>query len=256
MTQSLHPATQGFEIAAALYQHARPNYPAALNDYLKTLTLTPHTPLLDLGSGTGKFLPYLLSLGHQVIAADPVAPMLAQLQQVYPEVQTLHAQAEQLPLPDQHVALVSCAQSFHWFAHLDALKEIHRVLQPQGELLLIWNQRDTTLDWVAAIAELLLPLEGDTPRYHSENWKKVFENQKLFASVEQRCFTHWHEGRVADVVLARIASTSFIAKLPHHQQQYIQQQLADLVLQYTGKAVEDQIAFPYVTSVYRFKKLE
>ena len=31
------------------------------------------------------------------------------------------------------------AQGFHWFADLDSLKEIYRVLKPQGKLGLIWN---------------------------------------------------------------------------------------------------------------------
>ncbi len=58
---------------------------------------------------------------------------------------------------------VLSAQAFHWFANMDSLKEIHRVLKPQGHLGLVWNQRDTQVDWVNALAERLAPLEGEYP---------------------------------------------------------------------------------------------
>ena len=45
----------------------------------------------------------------------------------------------QNPLQDNSIDAVIIAQGFHWFADLDSLKEIYRVLKPQGKLGLIWN---------------------------------------------------------------------------------------------------------------------
>ncbi len=81
---------------------------------------------------------------------------------------------------DQCADLVSCAQSFHWFANLQSLKEIHRILKPQGHLLLIWNQRDISVNWVNALAQMILPFEGDTPRFHNQDWRQVFADTDLF----------------------------------------------------------------------------
>ncbi|MFX9276808.1 methyltransferase domain-containing protein, partial [Acinetobacter baumannii] len=85
---------------------------------------------------------------------------------------TLQAFSHAIPVNDQQIDAVICAQSFHWLDNMETLTEIHRILKPQGHLGLVWNQRDERTDWVKALADFLLPLEGNTPRYHSEKWKK------------------------------------------------------------------------------------
>lgn len=182
MTQSLHPAAQkGFSSAAELYQQVRPNYPVEIVSWLQDrLQIHENSTVIDLGSGTGKFLPYLKQTHANITAVEPIGEMLQQLQQAYPDIKTLQAFSHNIPVNNQQIDAVICAQSFHWFDNIETLTEIHRVLKPQGHLGLVWNQRDEGTDWVKALADFLLPLEGDTPRYHSERWKKVFEDQDLF----------------------------------------------------------------------------
>ena len=129
MTQSLHPAAQqGFGSGASLYQQVRPSDPQEVDTFLQDqLKVLPNSHIVDLGSGTGKFLPHLLKLTTQLTAVEPIASMLTELRQLYPQVATVQARSEQLPLPAQCADLVSCAQSFHWFANLQSLKEIHRI---------------------------------------------------------------------------------------------------------------------------------
>lgn len=174
MTQLLHPAAkQGFSRAADRYQQARPSYPAALMPWLQQqLNLSPEARVLDLGAGTGKFISHLKQLSPHILAVDPVAQMLAQLQQQHPDIPTIQAMSDQLPLDDQSIDAVFCAQSFHWFSNRDSVQDIYRILTPQGHLVLIWNQRDIQVDWVKALADCILPLEGDTPRYHSGQWRQ------------------------------------------------------------------------------------
>lgn len=256
MTQSLHPAAEkGFGAGASLYQNVRPDYPEAISAWLKaTLGLHANDLLLDLGAGTGKFLPYLKTISTQIFAVDPVEAMLAQLHLAHPDVQTLQAMSDQLPITDQSVRAVFCAQSFHWFATHDTLAELHRVLQSHGHLVLIWNQRDIEVDWVKALADEIFPLEGDTPRYHSGQWQKVFSQQAYFHLQDQTTFRQLHHGTVEQVVSKRLLSTSFIAALPDAEQQRLKQRFEHIVYDYTGKQVQDEIDFPYTTHVYVFKK--
>ena len=257
MTQLLHPAAQhGFSAAAELYQQVRPSYPQEIHAWLtEQLHLNANSRVIDLASGTGKFLPYLIPHSGQLTAIEPVTEMLAQLKLAYPLVETLQAFSDHMPLPSQSIDAVLSAQAFHWFANLDSLKEIHRVLKPQGHLGLVWNQRDTQVDWVNALAERLAPLEEDTPRYHSGLWKKVFEHQHVFQLKSLHQFAQQQTGTVEQVVSKRLLSTSFIAAMPLEQQQDLKHQFEQIVLQYTGKQPQDEISFPYITYAYHFQKI-
>ncbi|MGE8644426.1 class I SAM-dependent methyltransferase [Acinetobacter vivianii] len=256
MTQSLHPAAQkGFSLGAELYQQVRPSYPQNIAIWLQDrLQIGENSTVIDLGSGTGKFLPYLLQSKAKVIAVEPVAEMLQQLQHSHPQVKCIQASSDQLPLADASIDAILCAQSFHWFANIETLTEMHRVLAPSGHLGLIWNQRDTTVDWVKALADEIAPLEGNTPRYHSELWKQVFEHQQLFNFVELQTFQQKHHGTVEQVVSKRLLSTSFIAAMPISEQQQLKAKFEQIVFDFTGLTAQDQIDFPYTTFAYHFQK--
>lgn len=257
MTHSLHPAAQkGFSSAAELYQKVRPNYPQDIVRWLKqNLVLNTDSIAVDLGAGTGKFLPYLKQATTHLIAVEPVIEMLEQLSIVHPDVQRLQAKSDQIPLDSQSVDAVLCAQAFHWFANIETLDEIYRILKPQGHLGLVWNQRDESVDWVKALADLLATLEGDTPRYHSGQWKQVFEQQHLFQLKSCQTFTQVQTGTVENVVSKRLMSTSFIATMPQQEQAKLKQKFEQIVFEHTGKSAQDEIDFPYVTYAYHFHKL-
>lgn len=257
MTQSLHPAAQkGFSSSAELYQQVRPNYPQDISIWLQhNLHLSEYSTVLDLGAGTGKFLPYLLQITPKVYAVEPICEMREQLELAFPTVQSIQAFSHQLPLDRECFDAVICAQSFHWFANLETLTEIHRILKPNAYLVLVWNQRDTHVDWVKALAELLIPMEHDTPRFHRGEWHKVFEQQNLFSFVQETKFSLQHVGTVEQVVSKRLLSTSFIAVLPKIQQATLKTQFEQIVQEYTGKSATDMIDFPYVTHVYVFQKI-
>ena len=91
MTQSLHPAAQqGFGFGASLYQQVRPSYPQEVDIFLQDQLKIPlNSNIVDLGSGTGKFLPHLLKLTSQLTAVEPIASMLTELEQLYPQVKTI-----------------------------------------------------------------------------------------------------------------------------------------------------------------------
>ena len=66
-----HAAAKGFGAAAEAYQESRPDYPAALADWLRDeLGLAPGRVVVDLGAGTGKFTPLLNATGARVVALD------------------------------------------------------------------------------------------------------------------------------------------------------------------------------------------
>ena len=250
-----HAAQQGFSQAAELYRQVRPDYPNDIVNWLKQeLQLDQTSHVIDLGAGTGKFIPYLQQVTPHIIAVEPVQAMREQLNLAYPEVQSIGAYSNDIPLPNQSQDAIICAQSFHWFANIETLNELHQLLKPQGHLGLVWNQRDLEVDWVKVLADLLASFEQDTPRYHSDEWKKVFEHQFLFRLESVKVYSQVHTGSVEHVVSKRLLSTSFIAAMPEARQLELKQQFEQIVFDFTGKTAHDQIEFPYITYAYHFKK--
>ena len=250
-----HAAAEGFRAGAANYVVGRPEYPPEIEPWLAhDLGLMVGKTALDLGAGTGKFTPRLLTTGARVIAVEPVPAMLDQLIRQYPGVEAMSGSAENIPLAAASVDAVVCAQSFHWFATAEALHEIHRVLTPGGAFGLIWNVRDETVPWVAALTGIMQPFEGDTPRFHSKKWRTVFPAEGFTALREHR-FKNWHTGPPEQVIVDRILSVSFIAALPPAGQQKVAAQLREVIAQTPELAGKAQVTFPYETLAFVSNKL-
>lgn len=253
---NIHPAAaKGFASQAAAYVSGRPDYPPDVEDWLREdLGLAPAKRALELGAGTGKFLPRLLATGAEVIAVEPVAEMRAQLSALNPGVEAMAGSAEAIPLPDGAVDAVICAQSFHWFANRDALAEIRRVLKPGGVLGLIWNVRDASVPWVAALIGIMAPYEGDAPRYHSGAWRKPFPADGFGALIERR-FSNPHTGSPAQVIIDRILSVSFIAALPSQERARVAEKLQDLIDRTPELAGKSSVTMPYDTFAFCCRRL-
>jgi SAM-dependent methyltransferase len=253
---AVHPAAaEGFARGAQTYVRGRPDFPAAVRDWLRDeLELHADKVVLELGAGTGKFTTHLLATGAEVIALDPVAQMLEQLMRNASGATALLANAENIPLADQTVDAVVCAQAFHWFATSAALAEMHRVLKPGGVLALIWNVRDQSVDWVAALTKLIAPHEGDTPRFDRGEWRKLFPASGFTPLLEKR-FPHGHTGSPEQVIVDRIASISFIAALDDSERQRLLGRVRALIAATPALAGRDEVTFPYSTIAYHCTRL-
>lgn len=258
MKQEIHPtAEQGFGQDASMYEYARPNYPSAITSWLtEDMGLNSSTTAIDLAAGTGKFTHYLAETQSKIIAVEPVKAMAEQFEQQHPNIPLISAFSHDIPLENQSVDAIVSAQAFHWFAHIDTLQEVHRLLKPEGHFGLIWNYRDTSYPWVQAISEVIASFEDNTPRFHHQKWQYAFEHQNLFLKKSEKEFSYTHTGTVDKVVCQRLRSTSFIAALPLNEQERIQKTLESIVYDYLNKTTTDIIDFPYCTYAYDFIRLE
>ena len=255
MTPIHASAAKGFSAAAEAYARGRPEYPEALLPWLQdSLGLGPGRTAVDLGAGTGKFTRLLAATGAALVAVEPVAAMRNQLALGLPGVRVVEGTAQAMPLDDATAHAVLCAQAFHWFATREALSEIHRVVAPGGSLGLVWNMRDETVDWVAALSDLMAPYEGDTPRFHGGAWRKAFTGE-LFGMPEEVSFTHVHEGSPRAVIVDRVLSVSFIASLPDLERGRVEDRLLDLVATHPELRGRDSVRFPYRTHAFRCARL-
>jgi SAM-dependent methyltransferase len=235
-------AARGFAQSAEAYELGRPGYPAAA---LEPLTLSPDLVVLDLAAGTGKLTRPLVASGATVIAVEPVAEMRAALPD---SVRALDGTAEQIPLEDASVDLVTVAQAFHWFDGDAALDEIHRVLRPGGRLALVWNRRVENAEVNVAIDELLSPHRSGTPTHANDAWRAAFERTTLFGPLDEHLFANEQvldEGGLA----ARICSISFIACLPQLERVRVLVRARELVS-------DGRVTIPYRTEVHVCQRLD
>jgi SAM-dependent methyltransferase len=253
----IHTAAQvGFSTQAGTYTQGRPDYPQALSLWLSdTLGIDAQACVVDLGAGTGKFTRLLAPLTEHLIAVEPVQAMREEFGKSFPDASIICGTAESLPLAAASADAVVCAQAFHWFANEAALAQIHRVLKPGGRLGLIWNVRDESVDWVAEITRIITPFEGDTPRFHTGNWRLPF-NGDYFTQPEPSCFNYSHSGSAETVIMNRFLSVSFIAALPPAEKSSVTRQLRELIATHPALRDRETIEFPYQTQAYFCRRLD
>jgi ubiquinone/menaquinone biosynthesis C-methylase UbiE len=113
-----------------------------LGSIVKELGIEPGYYVLDIGSGTGVLLPFVIAeLGDEgkIVALDFSAEMLVQAQakNFPPIVGFAQADVLDIPLPDNSVHLAICNSAFPHFSDKGkALKEIARVLRNNGRLVI------------------------------------------------------------------------------------------------------------------------
>jgi SAM-dependent methyltransferase len=248
-------AREGFTAAAEIYVTGRPDYPEGISEWLQgPLNLGTGKTVLDLGSGTGKFLRHLGATGAEVVAIEPLSAMSRLLGAENPNVPVLDGTAEEIPLARDSLDAVVCAMSFHWFANNRALGEIHRVLKPGGSLGLVWYVRNEKVGWVAALGEIVQPYQGESPRYYSGAWRRAFPANGFGPLVEKR-FPHMQVGSPDNVILENFLSISFIAALPQSERDSVAIRIREVISAAPELAGKKEVAFPYETVAYSCRKL-
>lgn len=126
----------------------------ALQRYMASFAahLPARRPLVgvDLGSGTGRFTPSLAqAFGGPAYGVEPAKRMrhAAEVESRHPAVSYLAGRAEAIPLPDATADFLLMFLSYHHVTDKPAaVREIRRVLKPDGRLLLRSTFRDRIPD--------------------------------------------------------------------------------------------------------------
>ena len=134
-----------FSTKVADYLRSRPDYPQALFDVLAvSCRLAEGSVVADVGAGTGLLTKGLLQQGYRVIVVEPSSEMRQAADRLLSgnkSYSSVAGSAEAMPLEPASADLITAAQAFHWFDVPRARTEFLRVLTPQGQVALIWNDR-------------------------------------------------------------------------------------------------------------------
>jgi len=127
------------------YIKYRPSYPLEIIDFLKEKKiLLEDTVIADIGSGTGILTKIFLDNGNQVYGVEPNKDMreaAEKLLQGFTNFSSLEGSAEFTRLEENCIDLIIVGQAFHWFDVEETKREFKRILKPNGNVALIWNNR-------------------------------------------------------------------------------------------------------------------
>ncbi len=132
-----------FSAKSDAYARYRPDYPAELFAWLRSLVTAPRRAW-DCATGNGQAALGLASHFDEVIATDASARQLAQATP-HPRVRYAVATAEESGLESSSVDLVTVAQAAHWFDLDRFYAEARRVLRADGALVL-WSYSVCTVN--------------------------------------------------------------------------------------------------------------
>lgn len=152
---------------------------------------------------------------------------------------------------------VFAATCFHWFATPEAVQEIHRILVPNGNLVLVWNDVDMDKDLISQLEATYFNERAKKPLniYRSDNWRTVFYNNKLFKEVVDKHFDGPEIKGSVDFILKFYSSISFIANASKERQEEIFKDMRNIISSHPETKRRSVISIPMVSRLVHFKKV-
>jgi len=239
-----------FAVVADDYARFRPDYPAAVFDWLAAaagVRADGPPDVVDVGCGTGIASRALAARGWHVVGIDPSEPMLAWARDAGGGPEYRRGEAGATGLADASVDLVTAAQALHWFDLDPALAEFRRILRPGGRVCAFWNLRDVT-PFMSAYEALL--------RRHSPEYRALRTAGMTLADLKVRpgvrdpaeaAFPHFQD-LDEEGFFGRVRSSSYVAHGIADREAF----LADLGALYRAHAQGGRVRFAYRTVALAF----
>lgn len=120
------------------YEKARRPYDRRVFLLLKKLIKIKNPKILDLGCGTGISTRQLVGFG-KITGCDPDERMLraARIHKTPKGIFYIKGKGDKLPFKDNSFDVVTAFAAFHWFDDKKSIKEIRRVLKPDGLMFIV-----------------------------------------------------------------------------------------------------------------------
>ncbi|KAF2068470.1 hypothetical protein CYY_010203 [Polysphondylium violaceum] len=242
MTTTLHPTAKAYhnDETTNAYVKGRPTVSMESLEYLiQELNLNKNSRVLDLASGTGKFTKLLGEKFNKVEAIEPSPQfreackneleIIKNTKNPELEYSVLEGLSTNIPKQDSSFDVVFVSQAFHWFANIESITEISRVLVKGGALVMLWAK----IDEQDPISKSIM-FQGEkyhdefTPQYRFGTWQEVFDKMKekkfepinlnsiVDPNLKQKSFTFDQETN-KELLTCLAMSISFISLLPQEK---------------------------------------
>lgn len=244
-------SVERFSNRVANYVKYRPDYPREIVAYLASNCRMTHESLIaDIGCGTGLSSQLFLENCNTVIGVEPNDAMRAAAVEFlsdFPDFRIVDGTSEATTLPDASVDVVVAAQAFHWFDPVKTRTEFHRILKPNGHIVLIWNERQlTTTPFLVEYEQFLLKYAADYTKVRHENISRErlrdFFQKEYTSKTFQRSQVFNFDG-----LLGRMLSSSY---MPSEADAVFDEMAKELQALFAKHAENGKIRVLYDTNVY------
>ncbi|MFX1323052.1 MAG: class I SAM-dependent methyltransferase [Promethearchaeota archaeon] len=228
------------------YIKYRPGYPQAIIDFLKEENiLRDNSVVADIGSGTGILSKLFLKNGNKVYGIEPNHDMRKAAERLiskYDNFISINGSAEKTGLKEKTIDLITAGQAFHWFDIEKTKREFKKIINPNGYIVLIWNNRKKLGDSFSNDYENLVLKYGTDYKEVRKNEKKVDE----FYKYHKKIFYNYQDLDY-DGFKGRLLSTSYIPLEDNPRFFNMLKDLKKIFLKYQKNGI---VRLEYNTEVY------
>lgn len=158
---------------------------------------TMGTSVLDIGCGWGLLLMELHNLGRGLkLYGIDISPKMVQIAKLKlkktDDAEVLEGYADDLPYKDNSFQYVTCILSFHHHPDsLRSLKEMYRVLKPDGKVFLLDPFKSGLISKFMVMVNNIVFQEKDIRVYTKEGIQKLFK-EAGFVNIKQQVRNAYH----------------------------------------------------------------
>ena len=196
------------------YIKYRPHYPKEIIRFLNDeCGFNKNKIVADIGSGPGISCENFIENGNIVYAVEPNDGMRFAAEKIFSGIKnfiSISGTAEATGLDEGSIDFIISGQAFHWFDKEKCKTEFRRILKPEGYVILMWNEKKETNDFMKAYYDLIKNYGKD---YEKINHANVNDDiiSKFYSpgSFRKISFLHVHTLDYAGLE-GRLLSSSYI----------------------------------------------
>lgn len=261
-----------FDRVALQYDRSRPTYSSKVFNNFPASFRNDCKCIVEVGAGTGLFTQLLVDFfpsSTRIIATEPLKNMREILSSKflnYPNVEVYNGSANKLSVVDDNsVDAIFCAQSFHWFANIETLKEFQRILSPKNSYVaMIWNYEKTDDEFLDKLNTNISKMTNGFYQKPKGFWHNAYTKMKnellneqnlkrnglnSFEGFEGIWMRNTHEIQKDDKGLIDLAlSWSIFASATDETREKISKLIEDTIIDFYG-SLNVAIRIPYDTHI-------
>jgi ubiquinone/menaquinone biosynthesis C-methylase UbiE len=242
------------------YIKFRPHYPQGVVDLLLQKNhFSANTTIADIGSGTGISAELFLKNNFKVIGVEPNNTMREAAEDIlkeHPNFVSINANDINTALENNSLDGIIAAQAFHWFDKEKFKTECKRILKPNAQVALIWNDRKTEgNDFLKLYEEFLHMFSTEYAQVNHKNTQSAEVFDAFFGKAclpdRQGNYTEYTLDNYQDVDLfglrGRVLSSSYMPNTESKEYEYMMYVLRKIYQRYQEN---NKVRLEYNTKIY------